>query len=236
MPYEKYKCNKIDKIPLIKNFFVGNPNCIGYSIKAIQNTLQNQHNTKFGVKLIKKTFLANGYSYANWAYMPRKHFDGKGNKLQERRKILEIFSFFKNNVKIYFIDEVKFFTKQLGNRMWASRKLFNKLEEQLKTLKIETREAIVCYSVDGLEGLLLLDSACTNHEFKYFLELLVAKDSFDTDSCGVFFMDSASWHSFGKDDDKFRGITLCMNTPYAARTASLIIGFSYCFLCHHFFM
>ena len=207
VPYENYQCNKIDKVPIIKNYFKENPNHVGNSILAIKKNLQIKYSTKFGSKLIKKTFSGNGLSYANWAYMPRKNFDGAGPKLLERQKILELFAFMANDVKIYFVDEVKFFSKQLGNRMWANRKLFNELEQTIKTLEIQKREAVVCYSIDGLEGLIIIENgACSTKEFVYLIESILNKDDFDNDCKSVFFLDNASWHGFQKDADKFNGV------------------------------
>ena len=79
VPYEKYQCNKIDKVKIIKNYVKNNEYCVGNSIKAVKNDLRIKYNEKFGARLIKKTFASCGLSYSNWAYMPRKHFDGKGD-------------------------------------------------------------------------------------------------------------------------------------------------------------
>ena len=79
VPYEKYQCNKIDKAKIIKNYVKNNEYCVGNSIKAVKNDLQIKHNEKFSARLIKKTFAGCGLSYSNWAYMPRKHFEGKGD-------------------------------------------------------------------------------------------------------------------------------------------------------------
>ena len=205
--YEKYQCNKIDKVPIIKSYFKENPDCLGNSIKAIKSDLQTKHSTKFGTKLIKRTFSGIGLSYSNWAFMSRKNFDGTGDKLLEREKIIELFTLMDNDVKIYFVDEVKFFSKQLGNRMWANRKLFNEREQKLKTLEIKKREVVVCYSIDGLEGLVIIENgACSTKEFVYLIESILQKDDFDKDSKSVFFLDNASWHGFQKDSDKFSGV------------------------------
>jgi hypothetical protein len=79
VPYEKYQCNKIDKVNIIKNYVKNGEYCVGNSIKAVKNDLQKKYDKKFGSRLIKKTFAGCGLSYSNWAYMSRKKFDGKGN-------------------------------------------------------------------------------------------------------------------------------------------------------------
>ena len=97
-----------------------------------------------------------------------------------------------NGVKIYFLDEVKFFSRQLGNRMWCNRKLFNQMEDQIKTSDIQKREVVVCYSLDGLEGLITIENgACSSKEFSYLIESILTKESYDKDSKSVFFLDNA---------------------------------------------
>ena len=92
VPYTKYKCTRIDKRPIIKQFFKENPESVGISSKAIQQKLQITHSRKFGLKLIKKTLLSIGMTYSNWAWMSRRSFSGKGNLRLEKEKILEIFN------------------------------------------------------------------------------------------------------------------------------------------------
>ena len=124
--------------------------------------------------------------------MPRKHFEGKGNLKKEREKIREIFTFLKNGVKLYFIDEVKFYSKQVNNLMWANRKLFNQMEKDIKNSEIQKREVVVCYSLDGLEGLVIIENgACSSKEFTYLIESIITKESFDKESKSVFFLDNA---------------------------------------------
>jgi len=97
-----------------------------------------------------------------------------------------------NGVKIYFVDEVKFFSRQLGNRMWCNRKLFNQMEKQIKDSTIQKREVVVCYSIDGLEGLITIENgACSSKEFSYLIESILTKESYDTESKSVFFLDNA---------------------------------------------
>ena len=80
-----------------------------------------------------------------------------------------------NGVKIYFLDEVKFFSMQLGNRMWCNRKLFKEMEQQIKDSEIQKREVVVCYSLDGLEGLITIgNGACSSKEFAYLIESISA--------------------------------------------------------------
>ena len=98
----------------------------------------------------------------------------------------------KNGVKIYYVDEIKFYSKQLGNRMWANRKLFNKMEKDIKNSEIQKREVVVCYSLDGLEGLVIIENgACSSKEFAYLIESIITKENFDTEAKSVFFLDNA---------------------------------------------
>ena len=77
----------------------------------------------------------------------------------------------------------------------------------MKTLEIQKREVVVCYSIDGLEGLVIIENgACSTKEFVYLIESILQKDDFDKDSKSVFFLDNASWHGFQKDSDKFSGV------------------------------
>ena len=125
--------------------------------------------------------------------MSRKKFQGKGNPKSEQKKILELFKYIANDVKILFQDEVKFFSRQLGNKMWANRRLFNELEKDLKDATIEKREVIVCYSIDGLHGLVQIDGACTNQEYKYLIEnMLLKADLIDDGKPFVIFQDCAA--------------------------------------------